>query len=127
MARPVLPSVEGLFCSSNFTFRGSTTNSFWPLSVLSFCVATTWPVTRAKNMAAPFRTTGVSPVLRNGQDARCTERLAHLGDVLMGARDHMNRDDFAHAAGGFSSGVDGGADGGDVAAECYRNQAASDL
>jgi len=50
-ARPVLPSDAGLFvASSYFTFSGSTTNSFWPFRVLSFCVATTLPVTRARNM-----------------------------------------------------------------------------
>src|SRR4051812_45537526 len=101
MARPVLPREEGLLASSNLTLRGSTTNSFWPLSVLSLVVATTWPVTLARNMVAPIRTTGVSPVLRNGQDARCTERLTHLGNVLVRPRDYMNGDDLAHAAGGF--------------------------
>src|SRR5687767_3114786 len=72
IARPVLPRDAGWFVASSYlTLRGSTTSSFWPLSVLSFCVATTLPVTRARNIV-----------------------LSHLGDIAVRARDHMHRDDL---------------------------------
>src|SRR4051812_25689185 len=110
MARPVLPRDEGLLASSNLTFSGSTTNSFWPLSVLSLVVATTWPVTLARNMmllvpraSRPcLKITGKMPVLRS----------PHFRHIGMRARNHMNRNDFAHATGRFSAGIDGGANGG---------------
>src|SRR4051812_172571 len=80
-------------------------NSFWPFSTLSFCVATTLPVTLARNMRAS----------------------AHLGDVVVRTRDHVDRHDLADAPAGFGAGVDRSADGGDVAAEGDRDQAAADL
>ena len=45
----------------------------------------------------------------------------------MRTRDHVDADDFAHAAAGFGAGVGGGADGGDVALDRDRDQAAPDL
>src|SRR5215207_3820689 len=72
MARPVLPSEDGLFASSNLTFSGSTTNSFWPLSALSLVVATTWPVTRARNMLLLVSRAFRPCLISHGQDARAT-------------------------------------------------------
>src|SRR5690348_2225740 len=114
IARPVLPSDAGsLVRSSYLTLRGSTTNSFWPFRVLSFCVATTWPVTRARNI-------GISVF---GADARS----AHLRYVAVRARDNVDADDLADPAAGLGAGVDRGADGGDVALERDRDQPATDL
>src|SRR5437660_4305662 len=127
MARPVLPSEDGLLASSNLTLRGSTTNSFWPLSVLSFCVATTWPVTLARNMHAP-RGTGTSPVQLEGMgEAPMPQDLAHFGNIGMRAWNHVYGDDLAHTAGGFSACIDGGANGRHVATESDGHQAAADL
>src|SRR5258706_15138600 len=53
--------------------------------------------------------------------------LSHLRHVAVRARDHVYADDLTDAAGCFGAGVNGGADGGDVAAQRDRDQAASDL
>src|SRR3954451_13852621 len=93
IARPVWPSDAGVFvASSYFTFRGSTTNSFWPFKVLSLTEATTLPVTLARNI-------GGGPV--GGRRLRRPGASAHLGDVAVRPGDHMHADDLADPAGGL--------------------------
>src|SRR6266550_1657052 len=124
MARPVLPRELGLFCSSNLTLRGSTTNSFWPLSVLSFCVATTWPVTLARNIRTPMRPRGHAYEYISMAPEYRRVRSAHLGDILMRSGDYVDGDDLSHASRCFSAGIDGGANGRHIAAEGDGDQAA---
>jgi hypothetical protein len=53
--------------------------------------------------------------------------LPHLGDIAVWARDDVDAHNLADATGGFGACIDGGADGGDIAFERNRDQAAADL
>src|SRR6185312_5781490 len=108
IARPVLPSAAGSAVAASYlTLSGSTTNNFWPLSVLSFWVATTWPVTRARNMGD----LGNWESLREAAsgEAAPSRDSSHLGYVIVGSGNHMNADDFAHAPARFRAGIHRGA------------------
>src|SRR6185437_13482473 len=134
IARPVFPNDAGRFvCSSYFTFKGSTTNSFWPLSALSLCVATTLPVMRARNIAAlhlrfaiyDLRMTGPQSI-RNCK-SQIENDLSHFRHVRVRSWDDVDGDDFADAARGFGAGVNRRADRGDISAKGDGDEAAADL
>src|SRR5262245_7367427 len=52
---------------------------------------------------------------------------SHLRHFAVRARDDVDADDLADPTGGLSPGIDGRADGGDIALERDRHQAAADL